>query len=289
MDIYSAEIQVNKLLNYVKSLSDAKPRMYQKSKDRLKELANTCNQVIVVISEILQEEALTEDQNEFEGSEVKDFNTVLNSMEDQIAELRQFLSSPKSASSSTSSSRKQVISKYSKCLNLLAKSNVSVVEAEDCGKLLWSWFRARFVEGSVNFQYNMKRIPGWLRDIVVLFGYHLESGSLDQFKGNFYSWIASISTKGNTYSVPYEVYMFDKDPDPDMLTLTSVVIWDILLDYGLKELCDDPSSEFYPSEDCVYSLVGSLRGSVMDPYQNYQYDPTILDRCNLTRKGGDIR
>ena len=117
MDIYSAEIQVNKLLDYVKSLSDAKPRMYQKSKDRLKELASTCNQVVSVIAEILQDEALLSDQDEFGGSNVNDFNAVLNSMEDQITELRQFLSTPRTTSYDTdlnsTSAKKQAIYAYS--------------------------------------------------------------------------------------------------------------------------------------------------------------------------------
>lgn len=289
MDIYSAETQVKKLLNYVMSLSDSKTRMYQKSKDRLKELAGTCNQVIAVISEILQDEALVDDRDEFEGS-ASDFNAVLNSMEDQITELRQFLSSPRTDSTSTASlnARKQALVTYKNCLSSIANSDVAIVEAKDCGELLWSWFNARFLSGPSSFKYNMKRLPGWVRDIVVLYSYHFENKTLESFKDDFYKWIATIP-KGNNYAVPYEVYSFDKSPNPELATLSAVVIWDILLDYGLKDLCCDSSSELYPSEDCVYTLVGSLKSSVMDPYQNYLYDRTILNRCNLTLKGGDVR
>ena len=289
MDIYSAEIQVKKLLNYVMSLSDSKTRMYQKSKDRLKELAGTCNQVIAVISEILQDEALVDDQDEFGGS-ASDFNAVLNSMEDQITELRQFLSAPRTSSTSTVSvnARKQALVTYKNCLSSVANSDIAVVEAKDCVNLLWSWFNARFLNGPSSFKYNMKRLPGWVRDIVVLYSYHFENHTLETFKDEFYKWIATIP-KGNNYAVPYEVYSFDKSPDPELATLSSVVIWDVLLDYGLKDLCCDSSSELYPSEDCIYTLVGSLKSSVMDPYQNYLYDRTILSKCNLTLKGGDVR
>lgn len=290
MDIYGAEIQVNKLLNYVKSLSDSKPRMYQKSRDRLKELANTCNQVVVVISEILQNEALmNNDTEEFEGSDNTDFNTVLNSMENQISELRQFLSAPKSSATipepSSSVTKKKALYSYKQCLLNLSNSSCIVVEAEDCSKMLWSWFSSRFLEGPDNFRYNMKRLPGWIRDIVIVYCYHLESDTLDDFKFRFQNWIDHIGENSN-YAVPYEIYQFDKQPDPNLVTLTSAVMWDILLDSGLRSLCADTSSGLYPSEDCVYSLVGSLNSDVMNPYTNYLYDNSILQRCNLTLKEG---
>lgn len=290
MDIYSAEVQVNKLLNYVKSLSDSKPRMYQKSKDRLRELANNCSQVVLVISEILQDEALVTDQDEFGSSNTNDFNAVLNSMESQISELRQFLSSPKPSAMNTTSStsaKKQAICTYKHCLSSLAHANIIVEEAEGCSRLLWDWFNCRFLEGPSTFKYNMKRIPNWIRDIVVLYGYHLESETINTFVNSFYSWLSTISSGSNNYAVPYEVFTFDTSPPASQMTLTSVVLWDILLDYGLRDICSDSSSELFPSEDCVYSLVGSLNGSVMDPYQNYNYDKSILSVCNLTLKAGE--
>ena len=291
MDIYSAEIQINKLLNFVKGLSDSKSKMYQKSKDRLKELANTCNQVIVVISDILQDEALIVDENEeFGGSDTTDFNSVLNSMEDQISELRQFLNSPRPSESpiSTTSAKKRALFAYKHCLSTLAHSNILVTEAEDCVQLIWNWFNRRFLEGPENFRYNMKKIPIWIRDIVILYGYHLENKTSGEFRSELESWIETISPD-NRYAVPYDVYSMNKSPDPNKMTLSSVVLWDILLDYGLRDLCCDPSSELYPTEDCVYSRVGSLNSEVMNPYQNYMYDQSILAKCNLTVKaGGEI-
>lgn len=291
MDIYTAEIQVNKLLNYVKDLSDSKPRMYQKSKDRLKELANTCNQVVLVIAEILQDEALLNDQqDEFGGSGTSDFNSMLNSMEDQILELRQFLNAPKpEVLKERNNSKKLAINRYKYCLSSLSSSNILVEEAEDCSKLIWNWFETRFLSYSDTFKYNMKRIPRWIRDIVILYGYHLECGTLAEYEKQFEEWISSITVGNNNYAVPYEVYQFDTEPTAEFATLSSVVIWDILLDYGLRDLCIDSSSELYPSEDCVYNLVGSLDSSVMDPYSNYMYDHSILDKCNLTLKAGDNR
>ena len=99
-------------------------------------------------------------------------------------------------------------------------------------------------------------------------------------------WLLSIGP-GMDYAIPYEVYQLDNYLESSKMTLTAVVIWDILLDCGLRDLCADSSSEFYPSEDCVYSLVGSLNSSVMDPYKHYKFDKSILSYCNLTLKAGD--
>lgn len=294
MDIYGAEVQVNKLLNYVKGLSDSKPRMYQKSKDRLKELANTCNEVVAVIAEILQDEALLNDgPDEFGGSDSTDVDDVLNRMQDQITELRHFLNVPVTSvpyvdttDTDLSSARKKALYDYKHCLSMLAHSDMIVQESEDCSHMIWKWFDCRFLENRDSFKYNMKKLPDWIRDIVILYGYHFESGSLVNFKFRFDSWIASISTNVN-YAVPYEVFQLDKSLDASKMTLTSVVIWDILLDYGLRELCHDSSSGLYLSEDCVYSLVGSLNSDIMDPYRHYTYDKSILERCNLTLKVGD--
>lgn len=290
MDIYSAEIQVKKLLNYVQSLSDSKSRMYQKSKDRLKELANTCNQVVAVISQLIQDEALVNsDSDEFSRSDPTDFKSVLDSMESQIAELRQFIEPPKQNSSNliSTNDRKKALFAYKTCLNTLSNSSMKVLEAEDCSRLIWNWFSARFLNTSSTFRYNMKKLPSWIRDIVIFYGYHVENRSVAKFKSDFNSWIDSIRT-GNNYAVPYEIYQFEKSPNPEIVTLTSVVLWDLLLDGGLRQLCCD-NSDIYPSEECVYSLVGKLDSNVMNPYTNYNYDTDILRKCNLTIKVGDVR
>ena len=290
MDIYSAEIQVKKLLNYVKGLSDSKSRMYQKSKDRLKELANTCNEVVKVISELIQDEALvnndSDSSDEFGSSDNADYLSVLTSMESQLADLKRFLS-PSSHSESneeTSDEKKQAMYTYKKSLTQLSTSSMCVKEAEDCGQLLYRWFSSRYLNSPDTFHYRIKQIPSWIKDIVILYGYHLEQNSIGSFKVNFQKWLESIS-EDNNYAVPYEIYKFDKHPDPKMMTLTSVVLWDILLDNGLRDCCKN--SEMYLSDDCVYSMVGSLRSEVMDPYTNYAYDDSILKKCNLTMKAGD--
>ena len=83
------------------------------------------------------------------------------------------------------------------------------------------------------------------------------------------------------------VYKMDKDSDPSKMTLTAAVLWDVLLDSGLRELCRDPESGLYPTEDCVFTYIGEYNSSVMNPYQHYSYDHSLFTKCNLTVKAGD--
>ena len=77
MDIYTAEIQIKRLLEYFEDIEEKKPLMYQKSKDRYRDLASNCLQVVRVISNILQDETLMNDDVEFSGSQKKDiYHTI---------------------------------------------------------------------------------------------------------------------------------------------------------------------------------------------------------------------
>lgn len=333
MDIYSAEIQVDKLLNYVKGISSSKPRMYQKSKDRLRGLANTCRQVISVIGDILQDEALTDNtQGEFADSTTKDFSKMLNSIESQLGELRSFLDTNKSqvdmfelgsdafdydtsddsmnyssnvddysssknesntvstqirtsSLSGASTDRHQAIVDYKKTLLEISYVESGIVEVNECAQLLWKWFSIRFIDNKETFKYNMTHLPEWLRNIVILFAYYHSIGDLDYYLSMFDKWFNSIRP-GMNYAVPYEVYHFSKNVNSSNMTLSAVVIWDILLDMGLRNLCREGSS-LHPTEDCVYSLITKYNCMVMDPYQYYEDHPEILETCNLTEKVGD--
>ena len=300
MDIYGAEIQVNKLLNYVKSLSDSRPRMYQKSKDRLKDLALSCNQIVTIIADILQDESLRDNStDEFGSCMVEDVNAVLNSMQNQIHELRQFINVDTSAGSNTivhpanvsidsisSRDKKTAINSYKVCLHNLSNTEMIVQEAEDCSEILWRWFSSRFLDHQENFLYKITMLPNWLRDIVILYGSYLDCGLIDDFTTSFNSWIDSIDSS-MPFAVPYEVHQLYTNVDTSKMTLTAVVLWDVLLDHGLRSLCNNVPSALYPAEDAVYTVVGSLNSNAMDPYTHYSYEKSILSKCNLTLKVGD--
>ena len=289
MDIYSAEAHVKKLLAYVQSLADTKPRMYGKSKERLKEVAMICKQIIFVISEIVQEEVLCDDISEF-GESNSEVNAVLDEMQEQLAKLREFTSYDDKQDSSTTTSklkpveRKRIIKAYRLALKKVAEADSGFECADECAKMLYDWFEVRFIKtSSSGFRYNIRRIPGWIRDFVMLYGYAVHDGSRSEFKSRFYSWLDDIrnSESQSRYAVPYDVYQFNRSPDADKVSLEAAVIWDIMLDNGLSDICSNDPDSLMLEDDAVYTLCCELDLNKMDNYSNYREDPKVLKFVQL--------
>lgn len=307
MDIYSAESHVKKLLKYVEGVAESQSRMYEKSKVRLRDLAATCNQVVQVISGILQERILESDESEFDSSDSDNSSEVeglLLSMQSELDQLKQFVSC-KSGSApdaevsrynevnvpqpvdSSSSAKKRAISRYGHILSTLASSEIGYPSVCRCAKLLWQWYDTRFIRSVKaspgTFRYSLKRLPQWVRDIVMLYGKSVSEGSESEFLNMFDQWCNDLLVSPHRYAVPYEVYEFDKELRPNDMTLASAVIWDILLDYGLRALCED-SDEMYLSTNSVYALIGEHAPDVLDNYADYKYNPSVLRHCNLLKE-----
>lgn len=281
MDIYSAQSHVNKLLKFVEELADTRPRMYEKSRERLRELASTCDRVIQVISNLLQEEILNNDSDsEFEG-DTEDLNAFLNSyydsMQNQISQLKKFIDVKSEETKVTSSSKRRAFNEYRKCLTSLKMTNITAVD--DLEDIISRWFTIRFTGDKVeNFRYNIKRFPEWLRDIVILYGYYIHQDRRQEFLGEFNRWLNDLenTNKNDNFAVPYMVYEFNRDAEPRKLTLDAVIIWDMLLDSGLRSLCNQGVRDLYPEENCVYNVCDKLNPDVLDAYRDYNLHPGVL-------------
>lgn len=301
MDIYIAKEHMDKLLSYVQNLADTKPRMYQKSKDRLRDIAQTCQKVVEMVSEILQEEMLDDC---FEDNSDSDFkNTeILNMvkcMQSELNNLKQFVQyTPthvdldtakrdieimKSSNSLSTLDRKSIMSEYKVTLKNLSESYVEFPQISDLCKLLYTWFDCRFYKSmkvSSNFRYNIRRIPTWICDIVSVYGKSIDNECEKDFIHSFYDWLDNICETGSKFAVPYEIYEFDVDSKKN-ISMTSVVIWDILLELGLSKLCKFDNSEVYLSEDILYNLCMKHSPNNLDKYRNYKVDRSILSECKL--------
>lgn len=298
MDIHSAKNSVNKLLAYIEGLSEEQPRMYAKSKERLKEIADNCNQVVAIISDILQEELLQEEESE-EFSSGSVIAPILEDMECQISKVQQFndsmadipsseVATPLDASANKTEQtalslnvRKKVFAKYTSCLSQLPKSTLGYAFANRCAKLIWTWFETRFYITIPNstFKYSMRKFPEWIQGIVVMYGKAIHDNNVAQFERDFRVWIDSIinTDARNRYVVPYPVYQFCKKHDPGDLTLDAVVLWDILLDCGLDTLCTNDKQDLYLDQYSVYNLCDSINSSVLENYADYANHPDIFE------------
>ena len=126
-------------------------------------------------------------------------------------------------------------------------------------------------------------MSNWVRDIVIVYSMHLDSGTPDEFILEFNTWCDSLYTTdaGNKFAVPYEIYALSQLDTSDNVSETAAVIWDVLLDNGLRRLCTADPYDLYPSEDCVYIKCGELNSNCLENYVDYKTDPSILQRCNL--------
>lgn len=307
LDILGAKKNVDKLLKYVQDIASTDTKLYAKSKDKLRDVASTCTEVVKVISEILQEGMLETDAAEFpaEPSNSSDDNVaeMINNMQTQLDQLRQFagvdskpvapapIYKPSANSSVTSASKKQIFADYSNCLQNLSTLDFGYDEINQCVYLINRWFQARFVTSIVGskFSYSMKKFPSWIRDIVILYGKALHDGNVSEFLLNFYTWIDNLadSDARDKYAVPYQVYVFDKSNQASVVNLESVVIWDVLTQNGLDVICkkDNP---FYLSATSVYELTGQLQPSVLNGYVDYRDHPEVFAILGWGKEGNKI-
>lgn len=306
MDVYTAKIQIGKLLEYVENIADSRPKMYKKSINRWKEIAETCQQVVRVISEIVQEEILEDDiEDHVTSNTAHEIQSMIMYMKNEIDQIKDFVSYPSnttpdipknivSAPNSNSKNkipkedRREAIAKYKDVLSKLPNKVKDYPSAYECAMLIWRWFDSRFMQSTqihTQFRYNIRRIPNWIIDIVIVYSNHLIEGDSDEFIHSFNDWCDSLLDPSSdcNFAVPYEVFKVDTDSDKSDVSLTSVVLWDILVDLGLSELCIEDSFNLYLSESALYDICANYNESILDDYKNYKVDNNILSKCNIVR------
>lgn len=184
-----------------------------------------------------------------------------------------------------------IFSTYNRMLKNLADNDCGNNIANECANLIWKWYEARIITKYSHvpkFNYDMFRIRRIIHSIVIVFGYYHEKGKLDVFLNMFDTWFSelSISPRSHTWIAPFEVYDLERNLDVNFANsfanLTSVVLWDILLDNGLQALCDTkPHNEVYPRDDEIIDLISNTNDSILDPYVNYKENPEILKKLRL--------
>lgn len=274
MDVHTAENAINRLHSYLKQLADDKPRLYNSSKSKLIEINKTCQDVLNLLSDILDDQIIsTVDDNDLEATE---------SIQQQYKQVHGRVSALNNTQNVVS--KKSILSSYYRVINALPESVTSNQHVHECADLLKRWMNIRFHDSlrySANFRYNIQRLPAWICDIVIVFAKHLEDGTLDTFIDGFNSWLDNLLVPNNTcgFAVPFEVFQCDVDVSGSKLTLTAVVLWDVLIDAGLKALIELPGLPL--SDSLMYELVASTTPDILDDYVNYKFDPSILKRCHL--------
>lgn len=306
MDLNGAEKAVNKLLTYIQSLADSDARLYDKSKQKLKDISSNCIQVIGLVTQILQSEILEEEDQEFESTPDKELQDQVIQLSDEIDKIRTFvqldpigksyhgvdskyINTPYTLKDKLSSSdKKKIVVNYKECLyNMYNSSYINIPKVKSLCDILWKWFDKRILTQYSNappFHYGIHRLKSIIYAIVIRYGYSIESNDVDRFIYDFDMWLDRLgaSKDSNRWIAPYDIYQIERKLDKQYVNLTSVILWDILLDNGLNNLCEmKNNSDLYPSKNEVWNMTQNVNPDILDSYSNYKEDPSILKNLNI--------
>lgn len=292
MDIYSAEIAVKKLLNYVQSVSDADQTLYKSSKQRLQNVSNMCSEIIKLVSDILESEMLSTDCQEFESNVDEVIRNNVSDLGSDLNRLQKFTDNEQTnllddANLLSSTEKRKIVTTYGNQLKRGKAMSCGYSLVDRCAEIIWRWFNARIFTKYSNappFRYDVRRFKDIIYSFVIVYGYHIENNTHDEFYNEVNEWIDSLSTssESNKWIAPYSVYQVEKNQVEyfsKYANSTAAVIWDILVDNQYKCLCV-PSNDFYLDSYGVWKKLEAFNPDVLDNYVNYKEDNNIVHILN---------
>lgn len=194
----------------------------------------------------------------------------------------------------TISSKKKIMNTYAIVLERMANTDHGSENINDVCCILWDWFKIRFLENSQyksGFHYNPEQFPTMIYSIVMDFGHHIEHNTTHRFKNQFNSWMDKIGIDEaitNRGSTPSECYKIGKDLDSYYGNPTSLVIYTVLWELGLKNLVDmyPDGYKAFPSECGIDRLLKNL-GKYPEDAEQYHHlkNPDILYNLKILSCG----
>lgn len=288
MDIYSAQSHMNKVNEYLETLK-ANPRIYNKTKDKLRSLSGELFKGVELISEILMEESLSADYSSFEvdsasdiTSSAEDFRKRSETLSSKTVEMNRFVNNSNSTVTSMLS-RKVIIAKYANTLKHVSESsNTSYSSVSECATLIYTWFNARFFEApkhSNNFFYNVKQFKEWIEYIVIGYGAYLQQGRSIEFVVLMNTWCDTLINAPATvpYALPLEIFNLGRSSDKSAVSLTALCLWDMLIDMGLDELTASNLGDSRLSKYAIQDRFSKIDSEMVDSY-TYNAEDTLLLR-----------
>lgn len=306
MDWYSARKSLKKVADYIDEQRRLSTKRYASTRELMSEMGEDGIRIIQGLQEMLNIDLLGDSNDEFEANVINDRIAALELRQRKHDEL---LGLKHTSDDSTSQRPEQsthdfvkipkenlegIVRNYNRILERLAKVDCQVDVANQCASVIWRWYEARFIKKYTHvpkFKYDIFRIKEVMYALVVMFGYYHSQGKLDVFLDTFNTWVKdlSVNPQSNKWIAPWEVYQLERKMDPAFTNLDAVVIWDILLENGLQDLCDAvPNNEVYPRDNQIWEIMSKHNIKVLDPYANYKEDPSILLRLRLLQEGGSV-
>ena len=315
MELKNAESSIRKILDCVQLTADSDTKLYDKSKLRLKNIAETSSQIISVVAGLIQIGEQRSEANEIAITRKDDLQKQIDVLTKRIEKLEKTANVEKVAEPKVKEQEekilavnnnekratakrfapeelKAIVSRYGSTLQRLARTESNVPVVNKCADMLWRWFDGRINKKYANapkFTYDVRRLKELIYAFVLFFGYNFENGKQAEMYQNFDEWLRmlSIAPDSNKWIAPYDVFCIDKAYrankrlDRKYANLTAVVLYDVLFENGLNELCGTELNEACLSDSEIWKRVEKANIDVLDPYVNYKSDPKILQVLNL--------
>ena len=109
-------------------------------------------------------------------------------------------------------------------------------------------------------------------------------GTTEQYLREFYVWCDTV-VHNEPYAVPKFIHDMDIEVPLSELTLTAVVLYDVLMDFGLLALTDLTPACLALSAYDLYDLVSANAPELLDAYTHYTQSANILVQCGIISPG----
>lgn len=253
---------VSRVQKIVTELYDSKSSVYTGTKENLLLVESICMDIINKIHVIVGVSSSDEQTDTITQS---DLNTDSNKSDYSVT--------------------KRIVSEFASTLESLANKNHGNYHVNECFAMIWKWYQLRILKAKSytkfdrHFCYKVSDLRTWIYAIVIYYGWCIENDQISTFNAKFDSFFGKLGKdeKITCYSpLPYEVYQIARGNAPEYANLTSIYLWENMIDSGLRVLTD---TKRYPKASIctstVMSLVDKWKPGIINDYDDYLLHPLI--------------
>lgn len=167
---------------------------------------------------------------------------------------------------------------YTTAFSALTQHTEMYDTVQSLTELIYKWYVVRFCSDRYLVNgYNTERFHEWVENFVIGFGKHLYNGTLDAFVLDITTWCSSVLLQNDQYIVPKTVYKYSTDLQITDVSLSALVIWDILYDNGLKDIDDTFKKSAIFNRFSMFN--SDFNGT--ENYTSYKLNPSVLSIAKI--------
>lgn len=247
IDVKSAKAHLDKVKNYIIDIVSSDKTIYSKTLNQIVDIQRCCKE----ISDMITRDILEANSN---------------SLSDDLTDIQRCMM----------------------ILENMKSTQHSLDQLDECIGILHSWFSKRIVQLDPNtssFRYRESQISSWIERIVIAYGNSVYDDTQTMFLSSFNTWCDSLSTKDIKYPLPYCVHEQATKVPAGNISLTSLVLWDMLWDNGFQKITKSSDSAIVIKSDMIYENCLKYNPYVLTIYSRYDEDSSVLIDSNLIKVG----